>query len=210
MTTTARLLAVPALLALALSCGAQAQAAGTGTSASGAPSAPSAQGGTGTRNTPKAKLDRHDRKFVEDAASDGMFEVQMGQLAAGKATDPKVKEYAQMLVQQHTQANNELTQLANAKGWELPAAPKHSLRREIDKLGKKSGADFDRDYVRNEVKDHEKDIKKFQHESKDAKDADLKAWVDKNIPVLQQHLAAGEQLPESGRKNAAAMGAGGK
>ena len=136
-----------------------------------------------------------------------MFEVEIGQLAAAKASDPNVKSFAGMLVDQHTAANNELVKIANAKGVELPAAPKRSLRRDVEKLGKKNGEEFDRDFVRNVgIKAHEKDIKTFQKASKDVKDADLKAFIDKTLPVLQQHLAAAEKLPQAGR-NAATMGA---
>ena len=202
-------LTLGAAIALALSIGsAQAQAPGAGTSATGGQSAPAVQPGTGTRNLPaKSNIARGDRKFIEQAANSGMFEVQVAQLAVSKATDPNVKSFASMLVDQHTAANNELVKIANAKGVELPAAPNHSLRREIEKLGKKNGAEFDRDFVREVgLKAHEKDIKAFEKASKDVKDADLKAFVDKTLPVLREHLAAAEKLPQSG-KNSAAMGA---
>lgn len=202
-------LTAPAAIALALSFGGvQAQTPGAGTSATGGQSAPAAQPGSGTRNAPaKSNIARGDRKFIEEAAGSGMFEVQVGQLAASKAIDANVKSFASMLVDQHTAANNELVKIANAKGVELPAAPKHSMRREIEKLGKKNGDEFDRDFVRQVgIKDHKKDIKEFEKASKDVKDADLKAFVDKTLPVLREHLAAAEKLPQSG-KNAAAMGA---
>ncbi|HEX7890332.1 MAG TPA: DUF4142 domain-containing protein [Ramlibacter sp.] len=202
---TMRLLAWPAFVALALSFGpVQAQTPGTGSSATGGQSAPMAQPGEGTRNLPTKKDDRvarADRKFIEEAASGGMFEVQVAQLAASKATDASVKSFASMLVDHHTAANNELVKIANAKGVELPAAPKRSLRRDIGKLGKKNGAEFDRDFVREVgVKGHEKNIKLFQKASKDVKDPDLKAFVDKTLPVLQDHLAAARKLPQSGKK----------
>ncbi len=203
---------VPALLALALSFGnAQAQAPGAGSSATGGQSAPVTQPGTGTRNLPaKSSIARGDRKFIEEAANSGMFEVQVAQLAAAKATDPKVKSFASMLVDHHTAANNELVKIANGRGVELPAAPKRALRRDIEKLGKKNGEEFDRDFVRNVgLKAHEKDIRMFRKASKDVKDPELKAFVDKTLPTLQDHLAAAQQLPQSG-KNAAAMGAGRK
>ena len=74
-------------------------------------------------------------------------------------------------------------------------------------LGKKNGEEFDRAYVREVgIKAHEKDIKMFEHARKDVKDAELKAWVDKTLPALREHLAAAEKLPQSG-KNAATMGA---
>ena len=191
-----------ALMALGLSLGtAQAQTTGAGTSATGGQSAPAAQPGTGTRNTPTKKDDkvaRGDRKFIEQAAGSGMFEVQVSQLAATKATDANVKSYASMLVDHHTAANNELVKIANARGVELPAAPPRAMRSDIEKLGKKNGAEFDKDYIREVgIKAHEKDIKLFQGASKDVKDAELKAFVDKTLPQLREHLAAAQKLPQA-------------
>lgn len=211
-----------ALLVLVLSLGtAVAQTSGTsgsstgaGSSATGGGAAPMAQPGTGTRNTPAKKDDqvaRGDRKFVEEAAGSGMFEVQVSQLAATKASDPAVKSFASMLVEHHTAANNELTQLANTKGVELPAAPPRGMRKDIEDLGKKSGQEFDRDYIRNVgIKAHEKDVKMFEKASKDLKDPQLKAFAAKTLPVLQQHLAQAKQISQASAKgkgnDAASMG----
>ena len=209
-----------ALIALAVACGfagAQAPATpgkvpGTGGSMTGGGAAPAAQPGTGTRNVETRKDDalaRGDRKFLQNAAENGMFEVQIAQLAATKATDPNVKSFASMLVDHHTKANNELVQLANAKKVELPAAPPRGLRRDVEKLGKKSGAEFDRDFVRNVgIKAHEKDIKLFEKAEKDLKGAELKAFAARTLPTLREHLAKAEALPQSGKagKTGAAMG----
>ncbi|TWO68734.1 DUF4142 domain-containing protein [Caenimonas sedimenti] len=201
------------LSAFALALGAQAQTAtpGTGTSATGGQSAPMAQPGAGTRNAETRKDDkiaRGDRKFIENAAESGMFEVQAAQLAASKATDAQVKSFASMLVDHHTAANNELMQIANAKGVELPAAPPRGKRKDVEDLGKKNGAEFDKEFMREVgIKAHEKDIKLFEKASKDVKDAQLKAFVDKTLPTLREHLAQAQKLPQSG-KNSAAMGAG--
>jgi putative membrane protein len=201
-------------IALALAFGAaQAQhtVPGTGSSATGGQSAPAAQPGTGTRNLPvkDEKLARGDRKFIEEAAGHGMFEVQAAQLATAKANDPNVKSFAGMLVDQHTAANNELVQIANGRNVELPAAPKRALRRDIAKMGKKNGAEFDRDFVREiGIKSHEKAIKLFEKASKDVKDPELKAFVDKTLPSLRDHLAMAQKLPQAAKENAA-MGARG-
>jgi putative membrane protein len=96
--------------------------------------------------------------------------------------------------------------MANAKKVELPAAPPRSMRRDIETLGKKSGADFDREFVREVgIKAHEKDIKLFENASKELKDAELKAFATKTLPTLREHLAQAEKLPQSG-KSGAAMG----
>jgi putative membrane protein len=161
---------------------------GAGSSVTGGGAAPSAQPGTGTRNTPTSqddKLARGDRKFIEDAAASGMFEVQVSKLAAAQATDPAVRNYAQMLVEHHSAANNALVQIANARRVELPPGPPRAMRNDMEKLAKKTGEDFDREYVREVgIKAHEKDIKMFEKASKDVKDPQLKAWVDQTLPTL--------------------------
>ena len=178
----------------------------TGSTSAGAQTAPMAQPGTGTRNTPKAKLARSDRKFIENAAKGGLFEVQVAKLAESKASDPAVKDFAKMLADQHTNANNELTQLANSKGVELPAGPGFMQRHSVNSLAKRSGADFDKHFVSEVgIKDHQKDIKDFEKTAKDVKDPDLKAFIDKTLPTLREHLAQAQKLPEAGN-NTNAMG----
>jgi len=130
----------------------------------------------------------------------------VAQMAAGKATDPNVKRFADTLVKEHTDANNELVQLANSKNVELPAAPPRGKRKDIEKLGKLSGNEFDQRFIREVgIKDHEKDIKKFEKASEKAKDPQLKAWIDKTLPHLRQHLAQAQKMPQGGN-DAAAMG----
>jgi putative membrane protein len=205
---------IPLAAALAvLSAGALAQSStppGAGSSMTGGQAAPAAQSGTGTRNAETRKDDqlaRGDRKFIQEAAEAGMYEVQAAQLGASKATDPGVKSFADALVKDHQAANNELVQLANAKKVELSAAPPRAKRRDIEKLGKLSGKAFDERFIREVgVKDHEKDVKKFEKASKDVKDPQLKAWVDKTLPHLREHLATAQRLQQAGGADASSMG----
>lgn len=215
MRQTLRILPLAAALALAGGwAGAQTgstgggTSGGTGSSMTGGRAAPAVQPGTGTRNAETNKddkLSRHDRRFIEDAAGGGMFEVQVAQLAATKASDQNVKSFAGKLVDDHQQANNELVQIANAKKVELPAAPPRGERHEIEKLGKLSGTAFDKHFVEEVgVKAHQKDIKRFEKAANDVKDPDLKAWVQKTLPHLREHLAMAQQLQHG--QGGAAMG----
>jgi putative membrane protein len=168
------------------------------------PAAPAVQPGTGTRNAPTndktTKLDRGDRKFIEKAAGDGMFEVEVAKLATTKASSPELKSFASMMVDDHTKANSELAQLANAKGIELPVAPPHGKRRDLEKMGKLSGDKFDREFAKEVgIDDHKKDIKMFEKASKSAKDPDVKAFIDKTLPTLRAHLAAAAKLPQNAK-----------
>ncbi len=208
LAATTLVLALGSALAQGGSTGSNTMGPGAGPSSPAATGGvPATQAGTGTRNTPQqgAKLARGDRKFIEQAASSGLFELQAAQLAATKATDPAVKRYAAQLADHHGAANGELMSLANSLGLELPPAPKRAMRNQIEKLGKLSGAEFDQAFAQNVgVKEHEKDIKAFQKAARNVKEPQLKAWIDRTLPVLQQHLAAAQNLPAAGDQAAAA------
>jgi putative membrane protein len=125
--------------------------------------------------------------FVKDAAEGGMAEVEMGKLAASKAKDPEVKKFGQMMVTDHTAANNELKALAAKKNFQLPADA-GSHKDDIDDLSKSTN--FDKDYVDAMVDDHETDVKMFQRFADNGSDPDLKAFAAKTLPTLQKHLDA--------------------
>jgi len=148
------------------------------------------QGGMTSASTQShaAAISHSDQQFMEKAAQGGLAEVQLGNLAAQKAQSPEVKQFGQRMASDHSKANDQLKQVASQKNVNLPTDMDSSTKREFDKLQKLSGAQFDREYMKNMVSDHEKDIKEFKNESKSAKDADLKAFVDKTLPTLEDHL----------------------
>jgi putative membrane protein len=157
---------------------------------------------SGTAAAPQA-LDAGDRKFVTEAAAGGMFEVQVSKLAADKASDPAVKTFAAMLMTDHSNANDELKAFASAHNLTLPASLPKDLQAQIDKLQKASGEDFDKQYAQTVgIKDHRQDIARFEKASSEAKNPELKAWVDKTLPTLKEHLAAAQKLPQNGAKTA--------
>ncbi|WP_353721120.1 DUF4142 domain-containing protein [Dyadobacter sp. 676] len=129
-----------------------------------------------------------DSKFAVDAANGGMAEVQLGELAQNKGTDPKVKEFAKMMVTDHTKANDELKALAASKNITLPATPDEDKQKISTDLSAKNGKDFDKAYIDQMVEDHEKTVKLFEDGQKNVKDAEIKAFIDKTLPVLKSHL----------------------
>jgi putative membrane protein len=133
-------------------------------------------------------MDPSDVDFMNKAAQGGMSEVNMGNVAASKATNADVKAFGNRMVTDHSKANDELKQLASTKGVTLPADVNDEQKKTMDTISAKNGKDFDKDYMDDMVKDHEKDVAEFEKESKNAKDADLKAWVTKTLPTLQGHL----------------------
>lgn len=133
-------------------------------------------------------VSEEDAKFVTEAANGGMAEVELGQLAQQKAQHADVKAFGEMMIKDHSKANDELTALAQAKNITVPATVGAEQQKVKDDLAKKTGRDFDKSYIDEMVKDHEKDVKLFEDASKNLKDAELKAFVDKTLPTLRTHL----------------------
>jgi len=139
-------------------------------------------------------VDDKDRKFIMEAASGGMMEVQAGQLAATNASNDRVKAFGNMMVEDHTNANNQLKALASSKNVTVPDSMMSKHRQHIDMLKKKTGKDFDKAYMNMMVMDHNEDVNKFQMESKNAKDADVKGFATNTLPVLRKHLDSAKAI----------------
>ena len=129
-----------------------------------------------------------DAKFAINAAKGGMMEVEMGRMAAEKATSPDVKQFGQRMVDDHSKANDELKAIASGKGMTLPAAVDAAGKAKMDKMSKLTGAAFDRAYMADMVKDHKKDVAEFRKEAKSGKDPDIKGFASKTLPTLEEHL----------------------
>jgi putative membrane protein len=126
--------------------------------------------------------------FLTEAAKGGMAEVQLSQVAAGKAQNADVKKFAQKMIEDHTNANAELKQLAGKKTVTLPTELDAEHKTIKDRLSGLSGAEFDKEYVNAMVADHEKSVALFKSQAEKGTDADAKAFAAKTLPKLQMHL----------------------
>jgi putative membrane protein len=146
------------------------------------------------RGEDKAKLTSGDRTFMTQALRDNMAEVELGKLASEKASNDSVKQFGKRMVDDHGKAVDELKTLAADKGVTAPTDLDATHKKLHDRLSKLSGAEFDRVYVDEMVKDHRKDVKAFQQEADKAKDPDLKSWASKTLPTLQDHMKTVEDV----------------
>ena len=138
-----------------------------------------------------------DAAFVKKAADGGMAEVAMAKLAQEKAESAEVKAFAAKLEKDHTQANDELKQVASGKQITLPTAPSKMHQAKHDKLAKLSGAAFDKAYVAAMIEDHQRDVKEFQREASSGTDSDVKAFAAKTLPTLKDHLQQVQDLSKT-------------
>jgi putative membrane protein len=138
--------------------------------------------------------DNADKTFMTTAAQANLAEVEAGRMAAEKATNSDVKKFAQMMVDDHSQANSQLTDLAQKKNITLPNMPDEAHRKDAARLSDLKGAEFDRSYMTMMVQDHVKAVALFEANSKSAKDNDVRAFAEKTLPVLKHHLQMARDL----------------
>jgi len=135
-----------------------------------------------------------DAEFAVEAADGGLMEVELSTLALTKASSADVKRYAQMMVDDHTKANNELKALAQQKNITLPTVMGNERQRKVDNLRDKTGAEFDKEYMDLMVSDHRDVIDEFEDQAEDGKDAELKSWASTKIEALRHHLQEAERI----------------
>jgi putative membrane protein len=149
---------------------------------------------TSTTAPQRGQLSESDYRFAVKAARGGLEEVELGQLAKQKGSSDAVRNFGDHMVADHSKANEELTQIASRKGATLPPTLSHGERSTLDDLQKAGGADFDKTYAKDMVKDHKKDLREFESAAKDVTDPDIRSWAEKTIPTLQQHLQMAQDM----------------
>lgn len=142
-------------------------------------------------------LSASDQQFMTEAARGGLAEVQLGQLASQQGASDAVKQFGQRMVQDHTQANTQLQQLATQKGVALPTDMGNENQQIMQQLSQLSGADFDRAYMNHMVEDHVKDVSSFQQEAQQGQDPDVKAFAAQTVPILQEHLQLARSIADN-------------
>ena len=135
-----------------------------------------------------------DSTFMRTAAMDGMAEVEHGRLAAQNADSSDVKQFAQRMVDDHGKANDELKSLASQKNVTLPAELDAKHKAMQAKLSKMKGAAFDRAYMEHMTAAHKQAVALFQREAKTGKDTETKAFAEKTLPTLQEHLKMAQDV----------------
>ncbi len=156
-----------------------------------APTMPPAPGGHDHARAPKGQdkdKSKGDRHFVMEATHGGMKEVAAGRAALERSTSEDVKQFAQRIVDDHTKANDELKALASSKNITIPDESKGLHHPTPPNWESLKGVAFDRVFMADQVRAHEKTIALFERQAKSGADAELKSWAEKTLPALREHL----------------------
>jgi putative membrane protein len=216
------------------------------TAASGASAqTPRSQDSAGTQKT--GAVTSEDTQFVQRAAASGRMEVEHGRMAAQKAANAQVKAFGNMLVKDHTAANQQLMAIAKRKNITV-AGQDRTVDNQMSPAGgsatgttgdtktgasrtaksgttgttgasggtattgeardrqanagaqqgeawmSATGAAFDRAFIEAQIKAHQEAIALFEKQANGIGDADIKAFAQKQLPALRNHLKQAQDL----------------
>jgi len=140
------------------------------------------------------KLNENDQAFLMKAAQGNMAEVQLGTLATQRAAGDRVKQFGQRMVQDHGQAQQQLTNLSKENSWTLPMEVSDEQKKHHQQLSQLSGEEFDRAYMTHMVKDHQMDVALYERASQATENAQLKAYATQTLPTLREHLKQAREI----------------
>lgn len=135
--------------------------------------------------------------FVTKAGAGSMVEIQLGELAQVSAASKRVRDFGALVLKDHQQASSELNAIATAKHIIIPSTLPIKTQEHVKKMTNLKGKDFDQHYIDMMVKDHKEDIRLFEEAAKNSKDADIKAFATKTLPVLKKHLDSATNIKKA-------------
>lgn len=183
-------LTLPVILSMTL--------AGTAIAQTTLPASAPKSGVTASAGANSGKLSPFDGAFLEQAAQNGHAEIDGAKAALEKASDSRVKSFAQSLVDDHTKSHAELAALAASKGVDLPKAPSIGQKTKAKILSFRDGNGYDKHFIESVgIKAHESTIKLFKRAVAEATDPDVKAFATKTLPTLEAHLKQAHDLHAS-------------
>jgi len=141
-----------------------------------------------------AAADSGEQIFINQTATEGMAEVEMGKVASDHALSSEVRQFAAQMISDHTKANEELEKIASEKLLRVPKDLDAEHKAKIDILRKKTGAEFDKSYMQAQVSDHDKMQQLLAAEATNGKNADLKKFAVKILPTVREHYQMAKEL----------------
>lgn len=143
--------------------------------------------GTDRRAAGAKELSRADRNFFEKAAKSGQKELVVSQTVLSQLSAPGAREFAEMMVREHTAANEELMALAQRKGVDMSDVHESRDQERLTRRWSDKNDDLNEDYLKEMVKDHEDAVELYEKAAK-SEDPEIAAFAQKTLPKLQHHL----------------------
>jgi len=135
-----------------------------------------------------------DRSFITSAAEANLAEIDMAKMVGQKSTDPAVKDFANRMVTDHTQASQKLASVAEMNGVKLPTEASATARNQKSGLEKLSSAQLNDAYLRDELQGHKETISAFENEIEHGQNQEAKSYAEQTLPTLQDHIRIAEDV----------------
>ena len=142
------------------------------------------------------KLSEDASKFLVKSYEAGMYEIQLSQMAATNGLDADVKSLAAALVPAHTAINSRISAIAASANFVLPAAIDADHQKDLQDMGKLTGADFDKKYINAIVDGHKNAVDAYKDAYKNLGDGDTKIFAAETLPKIQDHLAMAKKVQD--------------
>jgi putative membrane protein len=135
-----------------------------------------------------------DRSFISSAAEANLAEIDIAEMVDQKSTDPAVKDFANRMVTDHTQASQKLASVAEMNGIKLPTEASATERKQKSELERLSGAQLNDAYLRDELQGHKETISAFESEIERGQNQEAKNYAEQTLPTLQDHIRIAEDV----------------
>ncbi|HZX31675.1 MAG TPA: DUF4142 domain-containing protein [Rhodocyclaceae bacterium] len=136
-----------------------------------------------------------DRAFMAEAANNSLAEVEAARLVEARTDNASIKSMAQQMERDYASLGDELKRLASQKGIELPTTIGGEPRGQLSRLTTLSKPEVDGAFLRDfGIDAHQKTISLFERQAREGQDADLKAFAERTLPKLREHLAMSRQM----------------
>lgn len=141
-----------------------------------------------------APLLRSEQRFANELSQGNLAEVKLGKMIKDKAKSQAVRDFAERMISDHSSLEKDLRKWATKKGATLPNQPGQEEERIYKELSGMEGPELDRKYIRGMLDDHKKDVAKIQKFVMYSRDSELKALLNKTLPILENHLRIAENV----------------
>lgn len=129
-----------------------------------------------------------DSKLIREVASDNLFEIRLGTIAKSKATNAAVKQFGEQTVADHTWMLENWRDLVKKSGFPFQPGLQDEQEREVKRVEKLSGAEFDRAYMTAMIQNHQNAVAKFENGRNTANSEAVRTRLSSDLPALRQHL----------------------
>jgi putative membrane protein len=140
-----------------------------------------------------AALAKTEKELITDAIKGDNSEIALGQLAVSKSASDPVKAFGQTLIDDHSKAKTEASAVATKVNVSPPGEMSSEAQTEMTRLKRLSGRDFDKEFARYMVEDHQKDIAEFKKEA-DGGHGAVQQLAAQTLPTLEKHLQIAKSL----------------